>query len=101
MNKRTRIIASLGLLGTIALLLVLQNLGGTRITPDAAIEISLQQTPCFGSCPGYTVSVDGEGNVRYFGEYFVALMGEKSSRITRKTVQQLLRTFKSADFISL
>lgn len=101
MNKRTRIIVSLGSLGIIALLLVLRSLGGTRISPDAAIEISLQRTPCFGSCPVYSVSVDGDGNVHYFGEYFVPVLGDQSSRISRETVLQLIHAFERVDFFSL
>ena len=100
MNRHIRIIVGLGLVGIIALL-VLRNLGGTYIPSDSVIEISLQRTPCFGSCPAYSISVDGDGNIHYFGEYFVPVLGDQFSRISSETVQQLLRAFERVDFFSL
>ncbi|MDJ0976915.1 MAG: DUF6438 domain-containing protein [Erythrobacter sp.] len=29
------------------------------------VKITLQRTACFGSCPDYTVTVDGQGNIEF------------------------------------
>ena len=33
--------------------------------------IKLQRTMCFGTCPVYSVMVDNEGNVNYYGELLI------------------------------
>ncbi len=33
--------------------------------------IKLQRTICFGTCPVYSVTVDNEGNVNYYGELLI------------------------------
>ena len=33
--------------------------------------MKLQRTMCFGTCPVYSVMVDNEGNVNYYGELLI------------------------------
>ncbi len=51
--------------------------------------IKLQRTMCFGTCPVYSVMVDNEGNVNYYGEMFVYKSGEHHWKISGKKVNQL------------
>ena len=51
--------------------------------------IKLQRTMCFGTCPVYSVMVDKEGNVNYYGEMFVYKSGEHYWKIPMKKVEQL------------
>ena len=51
--------------------------------------IKLQRTMCFGTCPVYSVIVDKEGNVNYYGEMFVYKSGEHHWKISKKKVKQL------------
>lgn len=51
--------------------------------------IKLQRTMCFGTCPVYSVTVDNEGNVNYYGEMFVYKSGEHHWQIPMKKVEQL------------
>jgi len=51
--------------------------------------IKLQRTMCFGTCPVYSVTVDKEGNVNYYGEMFVYKSGEHHWKILKKKVKQL------------
>jgi hypothetical protein len=46
--------------------------------------IKLQRTMCYGTCPVYSVTVDKEGNVNYYGEMFVYKRGEHYGRYQRK-----------------
>jgi len=65
------------------------------------VLITLERTPCFGFCPDYTVSIDGEGNVTYVGRRFVGVTGEQHGRASRADVQALLRAFDAVRFESL
>ena len=51
--------------------------------------IKLQRTMCFGTCPVYSVTVDKEGNVNYYGEMFVYKSGEHHWKISMRKVKQL------------
>jgi len=52
-------------------------------------NIKLQRTMCYGTCPVYSVMVDNEGNVNYYGEMFVYKSGEHHWKISKKKVEQL------------
>ena len=39
------------------------------------LKITLTRGPCFGSCPAYSVEIDGDGTVRYNGKGWVAIEG--------------------------
>jgi len=51
--------------------------------------IKLQRTMCYGPYPVYSVTIDKDGNVKYYGEMFVYKSGEHHWRITEKRVKQL------------
>lgn len=65
------------------------------------VVITLTRTVCFGFCPAYTVSINGEGQVTYIGRNFVNVMGEQHATISREAVQGLLSRFDAAGFQSL
>ncbi|MBL8544399.1 MAG: hypothetical protein JNJ63_11390 [Hyphomonadaceae bacterium] len=62
------------------------------------VEITLQRTPCFGFCPDYTVTITGEGDVRYVGRRFVNVVGERHASIPRADVERLLQRFDAIGF---
>lgn len=62
------------------------------------VEITLQRTPCFGFCPDYTVTITGEGEVRYVGRRFVNAVGERHASIPRADVERLLQRFDAIGF---
>ena len=41
-------------------------------TADSAARITLERGPCFGTCPVYSVTLDGSGAVLFEGRRFVA-----------------------------
>ncbi|HOV26600.1 MAG TPA: DUF6438 domain-containing protein [Pseudobacteroides sp.] len=51
--------------------------------------IKLKRTMCFGTCPVYSVTMDNEGNVNYYGEMFVYKSGEHHWKISGEKVNQL------------
>lgn len=73
----------------------------TDIPTGADFSVSLERTACFGFCPIYQVTVEGDGSVRYVGEMFVAIEGEQQSRISQSEVRRLVHELERIDFMSL
>lgn len=67
----------------------------------AAPVITLERTPCFGSCPSYKVQIFADGRVVYEGKRFVKRKGKAQGRITKTAVQQLVGEFNSLNYVSL
>ncbi|MEQ8671904.1 MAG: DUF6438 domain-containing protein [Aggregatilineales bacterium] len=63
---------------------------------DVALTIS--RTPCFGSCPIYTVTVYEDGTVVYEGTDFVDVTGTQTIQIEPETVDLLVNSFVEAGY---
>jgi len=72
-----------------------------QTTPAGPVEITLQRTGCFGTCPDYTVTLTGDGTVVYVGRYFVKTPGEHTWKIEAAAVQALAREMEAAGFFEL
>lgn len=69
--------------------------------PLAGTRIELKRTQCFGSCPAYTVTISGAGEVTWQGDAYVAIRGEAKDKIDPKVVTALLDRAKAAGFFDL
>ena len=75
----------------------------------ADTEITLERTPCYGSCPDYTVSVRGNGSVHFRTlrdgvpayHHFVLLPGDHVARVDPALVTALIGKFRDASFFGL
>src|SRR5262249_53143871 len=66
------------------------------------IEITLQRSPCLGSCAVYKVAIHGDGRVVFTGGLtFVVLPGTHEDRIAAGTVAALFEQFRKAGFFGL
>lgn len=65
------------------------------------VEITLTRGVCFGFCPDYTVTVRGDGQVRYEGRRFVNAVGERTATIPAEAVEGLVRRFDEIGFDNL
>jgi hypothetical protein len=76
---------------------------GVAQTPAVAddVVIKLERTPCFGSCPVYSVSIDAKGNVTYEGKKFVRVAGRRTDRVPVSAVAALLGTADHIGFFDL
>jgi len=72
--------------------------GGSTAGP---IEITLQRTPCFGTCPEYTVTLRDDGTVTYSGRQYVRVSGQHSWKIDPAAVRALAREMEEAGFFEL
>src|SRR5690349_20101373 len=70
-----------------------------NVPADALIE--LRRTPCFGTCPVYTVSIRAAGRVTYVGEKFVRVVGRQTARVDPSVVAKLLARADSLRFFDL
>jgi hypothetical protein len=66
-----------------------------------SLRITLTRTLCYGTCPDYSVEIDGDGTVIYTGNRFVAVTGVQKSRISMDAVRELVDLFRKADYFSL
>src|SRR5215468_7383017 len=66
--------------------------------PDGKPFVTLDRTECFGTCPGYKISIYKNGRVLYEGRQFVKLAGAHVTAITASQLDALDSAFKRADF---
>lgn len=69
--------------------------------PLAETSITLKRTQCFGSCPAYTVTISGTGEVTWLGDANVAVRGQAKDKIDPKVVMALLDRARAAGFFDL
>lgn len=65
---------------------------------EAKVAVTLERTPCFGSCPVYTVTIMDNGDVIYNGGDFVTTTGEQTWTIEPETVATLVKAFEDAGY---
>ena len=76
--------------------------GPASPTPDySGAIITLERTPCFGSCPIYKLTIYGDGRVEYVGTQFVAVAGPRSDTLTAGQVRELFGAFELAGYFKL
>jgi hypothetical protein len=82
-------------------LMIIFVLGAAVVTAqdsEANVAITLERTPCFGTCPVYTVTIMDDGSVIYEGQNFVETMGEQTSEIDPETVASMVEAFANAGY---
>lgn len=72
-----------------------------RIRDWSSLRIRLERTACYGTCPSYTVEVDGDGSVLYDGKSHVVVTGAHRAHVSKDDVEQLVQAFQKADYFSL
>lgn len=65
------------------------------------VKITLQRTGCFGSCPVYTVTIQGNGSVTYEGTKYVRVVGQQHSSISSEELEGLVQTFLDIHYFDL
>ncbi len=63
--------------------------------------MGLKRSACYGSCPAYSVEVNGNGEVEFNGESNVLVTGRHRGSISKQLVRDLVTYFERADYFSL
>jgi len=69
--------------------------------PQEEVCIELDRSECFGSCPSYSVTIEGNGRVTFVGRNYVSEVGRREAQISREAVRDLLRAFEAVRFFEL
>lgn len=100
-GARTSLCSKLFLLTIATALMSCQAHGSPTSSERGEVRIGLSRGACFGMCPIYSVQIEGDGTVTYFGERFVAIEGQHKTKISPQEVDALLKQFEAAGFFSL
>jgi hypothetical protein len=68
---------------------------------SAGTMVALERGPCFGTCPVYRVSLEGDGKVGFTGTRFVTRVGHDTSRVAPDQVGRLVDSLDAAGFFAL
>ena len=64
-------------------------------------KVKLERTPCYGSCPVYTVEVFADGRVKYNGKIFVARIGIHEWNIDEKSIEEINNAIAKYGYFSM
>jgi len=76
---------------------------GTTVAPAASAgwSVRMERGPCHGTCPVYTVEIQGDGTVLFNGIRNVAAMGAQKGSVTPDALKRLQEQFRLANFATL
>ena len=74
--------------------------GTTKITDDQLL-IQLKKTPCYGTCPVYTIKIDQKGNGIFNGFENTDYTGLYSFRLNNKQLEGLITSFEQSGFFEM
>jgi hypothetical protein len=67
------------------------------IVPFQHERIVLERTPCFGTCPQYTLTIASDGSMIYEGKRFTNMTGMWTANISPVQVDSLFKLVHKAD----
>lgn len=67
----------------------------------SGLTVSMTRTPCFGLCPSYTVTINGDGKVAFEGRDHTAVKGPAEGVISAKNLRALAAAIEKASFFEL
>jgi hypothetical protein len=68
-------------------------------TPSGDFSITLERVGCLGTCPDYTVTILGDGTVKYEGQAYVRAEGLRNRTIPVSAVHKLIERLKNDGFL--
>ena len=98
MKKMLLVIALLSL-ATASITGCTNSLSNVQDTND--VVITIERTACFGTCPVYSLTIQGDGTVMYEGKDFVEVKGEAETTISQDQIDALISEFEKANYFSL
>ena len=65
------------------------------------LVIKLERTACFGNCPVYSLTINGDGTVVYDGKDFVRTKGIKETTVSMEAISRIVAKFDEAEYFSM
>ena len=84
--------------------LVIATLGVSCSSPrgiTAKSKITYSRTACYGTCPIYTVTIDGKGKAIFVGERFTEKLGTWEKDMDKETCSELFSLLNSVSWDTL
>lgn len=78
-----------------------KDLSSISDTDLRGLVISMERNGCFGTCPVYSLTIHGDGSVRYSGEKYVKVAETRETTISLQELRTLLKEFEKAKFVSI
>lgn len=69
--------------------------------PTDSAVLTLERTPCFGTCPVYRVTASASGTVRFEGKSHVSHPGSAVGQISKARLDSLLAELKAGGYFGL
>jgi hypothetical protein len=66
---------------------------------DPNLLVSLNRTPCFGSCPSYKVEIFEDGSVKYKGSGYVKRIGFFTAKADGDFIAQIMKQAASVSYM--
>lgn len=92
-----RIISYTALLGLTFLLFTAAKCNKEKYEYSAETKVEISKTPCFGRCPTYTFTLNGQGEATFNGRKFVELEGDYARVFPIDTTNAAFATLLTAD----
>ena len=78
-----------------------QRAGTQADSGEDSLFASIERTPCYGTCPTYSINIYKSGYVVYKGIRFVDRMGTYSTRISERKIQAIINKANEIGYFEL
>jgi hypothetical protein len=65
------------------------------------LHVVLQRGGCYGTCPVYTLTIEGDGGVTFEGQYFTQVKGTATAKISTADLLAIVSEVRKTGFFSL
>lgn len=79
---------------------VLLSLTACESNPYTTSSIEMDAGACFGSCPVYEITINGDGAVKYVGKENTPKMGEYNKQLSPEATKTLFDAFSTSNFFT-
>lgn len=98
---KAQVLLALALLASACVARTGEQANQIRESDLETVVITLERSACFGPCPIYTLSIQGDGTVTYDGKRFVKVEGRRTYKIPKSDVKKLVEQFYKIGYFSL
>ena len=86
------------MIGFLALCALGLGQGKPVAVPLKILRVTLERTPCYGTCPAYTLTLNADGTAAYLGRLHVSRLGAYQGTFSNQALQRLVPLLDRWDF---